>query len=115
MILRGFSCFYFFVCFFETGFSLALEPVLELALVDQTVLELRDPSASASQVLGLKACATTAQHDIEIFKIHIAPRILTEDDIEAGEMAQWLRALTAIPEDPGSNTSTHMAAHNSRV
>ena len=38
------------------GFSVALEPVLELALVDQTGLELRDLPASASRVLGLKAC-----------------------------------------------------------
>jgi hypothetical protein len=30
--------------------------------VDQAGLELRNPPASASQVLGLKACATTAQH-----------------------------------------------------
>ena len=30
----------------------------------------------------------------------------------AGEMAQRLRALTALPEDPGSIPSTHMAAHN---
>ena len=30
----------------------------------------------------------------------------------AGEMAQWLRALAALPEDLGSNPSTHMAAHN---
>jgi hypothetical protein len=29
--------------------------------VDQAGLELRNPPASASQVLGLKACATTAQ------------------------------------------------------
>ena len=29
-----------------------------------------------------------------------------------GEMAQWLRALTALSEDPGSIPSTHMAAHN---
>jgi hypothetical protein len=29
--------------------------------VDQAVLELRNPPASASRVLGLKACATTAQ------------------------------------------------------
>jgi hypothetical protein len=28
--------------------------------VDQTGLELRNPPASVSQVLGLKACATTA-------------------------------------------------------
>ena len=30
--------------------------------VDQAGLELRNPPASASQVLGLKVCATTAQH-----------------------------------------------------
>jgi hypothetical protein len=30
----------------------------------------------------------------------------------AGEMAQWLKALTVLPEDLGSNLSTHMAAHN---
>jgi hypothetical protein len=31
--------------------------------VDQAGLELRNPPASASQVLGLKACATTARQD----------------------------------------------------
>ena len=31
--------------------------------VDQADLELRNSPASASQVLGLKACATTAQHE----------------------------------------------------
>ena len=30
------------------GFSVAVKPVLELALVDQAGLELRDPPASAS-------------------------------------------------------------------
>jgi hypothetical protein len=30
----------------------------------------------------------------------------------AGEMAQWLRALSILPKDPGSIPSTHMAAHN---
>ena len=48
-------------------FSLALEPVLELALVAQTDLKLRDLPASASQVLGLKACATTARVKMEFF------------------------------------------------
>jgi len=28
-------------------------------------------------------------------------------------VAQWLRALASLPEDPGSVPSTHMAAHNS--
>jgi hypothetical protein len=30
----------------------------------------------------------------------------------AGEMAQQLRALTALPEVPSSNPSNHMVAHN---
>jgi hypothetical protein len=30
----------------------------------------------------------------------------------AGEMAQWLRALTALPEVLSSNASNHMVAHN---
>jgi hypothetical protein len=34
--------------------------------VDQAGLELRNPPASASQVLGLKACATTAQQKFQI-------------------------------------------------
>jgi len=30
----------------------------------------------------------------------------------AGEMVQWLRALTALPEVLSSNPSNHMVAHN---
>jgi hypothetical protein len=30
----------------------------------------------------------------------------------AGEMAQWLRALTALPEVLSSNPSNYMVAHN---
>jgi len=30
----------------------------------------------------------------------------------AGEMAQWLRALTVLPEVLSSNPSNHMEAHN---
>jgi hypothetical protein len=41
---------FFFFWFFDTGFL----------CVAQAVRELRNPPASASQVLGLKACATTA-------------------------------------------------------
>ena len=37
-----------FFCFSRGGFSVALELVLELTLIDQAGLELRDPSASAS-------------------------------------------------------------------
>ena len=37
-------------CFLRQDFSVALEAVLELTLVDQAGLELRDPPASASRV-----------------------------------------------------------------
>jgi hypothetical protein len=30
----------------------------------------------------------------------------------AGEMAQWLRAMTALPKVLSSNPSNHVAAHN---
>jgi hypothetical protein len=47
--------FLLLLLFFETGF-------LCIALAG---LELRNPPASASGVLGLKACATTAQQNYE--------------------------------------------------
>jgi hypothetical protein len=55
---------FFFVCllvfcFFETGF-LCSPGYPGTHFVDQAGLELRNPPASASQVLGLKVCATTA-------------------------------------------------------
>ena len=53
--------FFCFVLFFETGFlCVALVSVCPGTLsVDQAGLELRNLPASASQVLGLKVCATT--------------------------------------------------------
>ena len=49
--------------FLRQGFSVSSEPVLELALVDQAVLELTEISLPLppSGVLRLKACTTTAQ------------------------------------------------------
>lgn len=35
--------------------------------------------------------------------------------LQAGEMAPKLRRLAALVEDPGSNPSTHMALHNTKV
>jgi hypothetical protein len=34
------------------------------------------------------------------------------EKIGAGEMAQWLRALAALPDDWGSIPSSHMAIYN---
>jgi hypothetical protein len=50
-------CLFCFV--FRDGVSLYSPGCPETHFVDQTGLELRNPPASASQVLGLKACATT--------------------------------------------------------
>ena len=45
---------------------------------------------------------------------HMLARVYPYDCISrAGEMAQYLRALTALPEDQGSIPSTHMEGHNS--
>ena len=49
----------FLFFFFETGF-LYSPGCLGTYFVDQAGLEHRNPPASASRVLGLKACATTA-------------------------------------------------------
>jgi hypothetical protein len=54
-----FSFFLFFFWFFETGF-LYSTGCPGTHFVDQSGLELRNPPASASRVLGLKVCANTA-------------------------------------------------------
>jgi hypothetical protein len=46
-------------CFFRDQVSLCSPGCPGTHSVDQAGLELRNPPASASQVLGLKACATT--------------------------------------------------------
>ena len=38
--------------------------------------------------------------------------ITKRPNLGAGEMAQWLRALTILPENLGSIPSNHMVAHN---
>jgi hypothetical protein len=52
--------FYLFL-FFPDRVSLYSSGCPETHSVDQASLELRNPPASASQVLGLKACATTVR------------------------------------------------------
>ena len=60
--------FYLFI-YFKTGFLCVALAVLELTFVDQAGLELRNPPASVSQVLGLKACDTTPGFLIFFFKL----------------------------------------------
>ena len=56
-----FGWFLFFVLFFRDRVSLCIPRCPGTHFVDQAGLELRNPPASVSQVLGLKACATTAR------------------------------------------------------
>jgi hypothetical protein len=51
--------FFFFLLVFRDRVSLCSPGCPETHFVDQAGLELRNLPASASQVLGLKACATT--------------------------------------------------------
>jgi hypothetical protein len=39
--------------------------------------------------------------------IHLFTRFLG-----VGEMAEWLKVLAALPEDPGLVSNTHMMAHS---
>jgi hypothetical protein len=65
MLLKLFFCFaLFFVCsfvVFQDRVSLCSPGCPGTHSVNQAGLELRNPSASASQVLGLKACAIIAR------------------------------------------------------
>jgi hypothetical protein len=57
--------FSFFICFFRDRVSLCSPGCPGTHFVDQAGLDLKNPPASASQVLRLKACATTAQRLLE--------------------------------------------------
>jgi hypothetical protein len=56
-----------FFCFFQARVSLYSPGCPGTHFVDQAGLELKNPSVSAFQVLGLKVCATTAR--LELFKL----------------------------------------------
>jgi hypothetical protein len=62
VVSLGFYLFiYLFILFFRDRVSLCSPGCPGTHSVDQAGLELRNLPASASQVLGLKACATTAR------------------------------------------------------
>jgi hypothetical protein len=53
-----FVCLFVYLLVFQDRISLCSPGCPGTHFVDQAGLELRNPPASASQVLGLKACAT---------------------------------------------------------
>jgi hypothetical protein len=58
---------FFFLFYFRDRVSLCSSGCPGTHFVDQAVLKLRNPPTSASQVLGLKVCATTTQHGPRLF------------------------------------------------
>jgi hypothetical protein len=78
------SCGVFFVClfvfflFFGDMVSLCSPGCPGTHSVDQAGLELRNPPASASQVLGLKVCATAPSHScgFELLCFSLSSRII---------------------------------------
>jgi hypothetical protein len=79
-------CFVLF-CFFETGFLCIV--LAGTQFVDQAGLELRNPPVSAFQVLGLKACATTAQLYIYL-KLFVSWKVFLSSIAMAGS---WYNSL----------------------
>jgi hypothetical protein len=68
LLFTSFFFFFFLFCFvFRDRVSLCSPGCPEAHSVDQAGLKLRNPSASVSQVLGLKACTTTAQKLVYFF------------------------------------------------
>jgi hypothetical protein len=61
--MRSFCCCCFLVLVFRDRVSLCNPGCPGTHSVDQASLKLRNPPASASQVLGLKACTTTTRPD----------------------------------------------------
>jgi hypothetical protein len=63
-----FSSFLFSLFVFQDSISLCSPGCPGTHIVDQSGLELRNLPASASQVLGLKACATTTRLPLDVHR-----------------------------------------------
>ena len=63
-------------------------------------------------VLSFEGDDSEIAHLLGMMAILEMPLHIKTDDAWAGEMTQWLRALTALPEVLSSNPSNHMVAHN---
>jgi hypothetical protein len=71
-------------------------------------------ASEVNEVLSFWACylAFYISNQITI-AIKLSFKLQRENDyFGAGEMAQWLRAVTALPKVLSSNPSNHMVAHN---
>jgi hypothetical protein len=82
--------FYLFIYFvFRDRVSLYSSGCPGTHFVDQAGLELRNPPASASQVLGLKACATTPGSDFPFFDVCVRAHVRAESACECSACAVY--------------------------
>ena len=72
-----FFFFFFFFGFSRQGFSV---------YIAQAVLELRNPPASASQVLGLKACATITQQVSIFLNYYLTVQLIFQNILQKPEV-----------------------------
>jgi hypothetical protein len=64
---------------------------------------------------GQKVCMSKRWWITSVFKTGLLPQKKKKKKtglLGAGEMAQWLRVLPALPEVPSSNPGNHMVAYN---
>jgi hypothetical protein len=87
-------CFFFFLVF-RDRVSLCSPGCPGTHSVDLAGLELRNPPASASQVLGLKACATTPGLFFSFY--YVVPRNQTQD-INLGSKHLYMQSHLTDPK-----------------
>ena len=63
--------------------------------------------------LRLLLCIFILRFQFQVYSVYFIWKVLFNNDLAgARETAQWLRALTALPEVPSSIPSNHMVGHN---
>jgi hypothetical protein len=87
-VVMVFFGFFFCFCFlvFRDRVSLCNTGYPGTNSVDQAGLELRNPPASASQVLGLKVCATTAQPVVMVLMLTVTEKYITHNYVKFIEL-----------------------------
>jgi hypothetical protein len=90
-------------------YSLTLHPNIRPLLLPGHPLNITN-----SPALTILLCEgeLPSPHQVKQIYLNINCNSIKILQIGAGEMAQWLRALTALPKVLSSNPSTHMVAHN---
>jgi hypothetical protein len=105
LYMLGWSCLivpanlenFFFGGGLRQNFSLCIPGYPGTHSIGQAGLELRDPPATASKVLGLKVCTTSAQSALEISnRTHCSLYLLTYSALQCDHTDQQHKALCTL-------------------